>query len=114
MLFTGMLQQGELDIAPAEFTITKARSTAVDFLPTIAESYQQIFLKNPADALHWTAYTEPFTPLCWAGIILLILVVPPIVAGIMFYGNTPNIATLTCVLNYSYQEKIDIIILCSL
>ena len=90
---TGMLEQGKLDIAPAEFTITQARSTAADFLPTIAESYQQIFLKNPSDALHWKAYTDPFTPFCWVGIILFIAVLPPIVAGIMFYGNAINIDT---------------------
>ena len=76
-----------LDISPAEFTITKARSTVVDFLPALAESYQQLFLKNPAEALHWTAYTEPFTPVCWCVILLFVVVVPPIIAGIIFYGN---------------------------
>ena len=82
-----MLARGTLDISPAEFTITRARSTVVDFLPALTESYQQLFVRNPAEALHWKAYTEPFTPLCWVAVILFVLVVPPIIAGIMLYGN---------------------------
>ena len=82
-----MLEQGNLDIAPAEFTITKAKSTVVDFLPPITESYQQLFLKNPAGSLDWKAYTEPFTPLCWIGIAIFILIVSPMIAEIMFYSK---------------------------
>ena len=82
-----MVERGILDIAPSDLTINKARSTVVDFLPTLAESYQQIFLSNPADALHWSAYVEPFTPICWVGILIFVVVVPPIIAGIIIYGN---------------------------
>jgi ABC-type amino acid transport substrate-binding protein len=69
----GMLSKGKLDIAPADFTITKARSTVVDFLPTITEGYHQMYLKNPLDSLHWSAYTEPLSYHCW-------------LAGLMFVG----------------------------
>ena len=82
-----MVADGTIDISPAEFTITKARSTVVDFLPALTESYQQLFIRNPADALAWTAYTAPFTPLCWVAIVLFVVLVPPVIAGIMLYGN---------------------------
>ena len=77
-----MLDEGALDIAPAEFTITQARSRVVDFLPSITESYQQIFLRNPAESLNWKAYVEPFAPLCWIFIFMFMLVIPIIINGI--------------------------------
>ena len=82
-----MLQQGEVDIAPADLTITKERSTVVDFLPSLSESYHHLFLKNPADESNWKVYVEPLTPLCWLGISLFIVIIPLIIAGIIFYGK---------------------------
>ena len=82
-----MLQQGEVDIAPVDFAITKERSIAVDFLPGMIESTQRLYLKNPDDALHWDAYTEPFTPVSWLGVAFLIAIAPPILAAIILYGK---------------------------
>lgn len=82
-----MLQKGDLDIAVADLTVTHLRSTVVDFLPTLKETYHHIFLKNPVDSLHWSGYVEPLTPLCWLGILLFVVISPPVVAGIMLYGQ---------------------------
>ena len=82
-----MLERGELDICPTDFMITENRSKVVDFLPGLAGTYMQLFLKNPADALHWNAYTDPFTPLCWVGTLIFILLVAPIISGILFFGK---------------------------
>ena len=82
-----MLSRGEIDIAPADLTITKARSTVADFLPGMTSSYQQLFLKNPAEAPNWKAYVEPFTYNSWLVIFLFIVVVPLIVSAIILYGN---------------------------
>ena len=90
-----MVAEGSLDIAPAEFTITKARSTVVDFLPAITESYQQIFIRNPAEALNWQAYIDPFTTFCWIAILLFVFLIPIIIAGIMFYGKEYMFTELT-------------------
>ena len=82
-----MIARGTLDISPTDLTITNSRSTVVDFLPAITESYQQLFIRNPAEALNWKAYIDPLSPLCWVVVILFVVVVPPIIAGIMLYGN---------------------------
>ena len=83
----GMLAKNEIDIAPADLTITKARSTVVDYLPGMSSSYQQLFIRNPMDSLNWMAYLEPFTFRGWVSIILFVIVVPVIVAVIILYGN---------------------------
>ena len=83
----GILEQGKLDIATACFSVTNARSKVVDFLPTLKVGYSELFLRNPTDSINWVAYIEPLTPQCWLGILLFIVVFPPIVAGVMFYGK---------------------------
>ena len=85
-----MLEKGELDFALAEFTVTQTRSTAVDFLPSISEGYQQIFLKNPADALNFHAYLDPYTLNCWVGILIFVVVVLPILSALVFLGNSKH------------------------
>ncbi len=82
-----MLEEKELDIAPACFAITQARSTAVNFLPTIGKDFSKLYLKNPADSLNWKAYFVPLQPLGWLGIFFFIVAVPPMLAGILFYGK---------------------------
>ena len=84
----GMLERNEIDIAPADLTITKARSAVVDYLPGMSSSYQQLFIRNPAEGLNWKAYLEPFTSETWLVIILFVVFIPLIVAGIMIFGNT--------------------------
>ena len=84
----GMLAKGDIDIAPADFTITMARSSVVDYLPGLTPSYQMLFIKNPAEALNWMAYVEPFTPRTWLAIIIFIVLVPLIILGIILFGNT--------------------------
>ena len=84
----GMLERNEIDIAPADLTITKARSAVVDYLPGMTSSYQQLFIRNPAEGLNWKAYLEPFTSETWLVIILFVVFIPLIVAGIMIFGNT--------------------------
>ena len=81
------MYRGKYDIGPIDFSITKARSEVVDFLPSLDESYQKIFINNPLDSLNWNAYIEPVALGGWLAIIIFIVVVPPIMAGIMFYGK---------------------------
>ena len=82
-----MLARGEIDIAPVDLTITKARSAVADFLPGMTSSYQQLFLKNPAEAPNWMAYLEPFTYNSWLLIFIFIIVVPLVLSAIILYGN---------------------------
>ena len=72
----GQLMRDEIDIAPAEFTITALRSQVVDFNLPIAESHQKFFVKNPSEALNWTAFLDPLSPKCWMVIFSFIAIVP--------------------------------------
>ena len=47
----GMIQRGIADIAVADLTITKERSSAVDFLPSIMETNEELFIRHPGDSL---------------------------------------------------------------
>ena len=87
MNIIGLLENNEIDIAPADLTVTKARSAVVDYLPGITPDNQQIFIRNPAEALNWKAYVEPFTLKAWLGILLFIIFVPIVIAAIIVFGN---------------------------
>ena len=91
--WNGMIRQlveDEVDIAPAEFTVTHIRSTSVDFLVPIAESHQRLFISNPAESFNWRAYIEPVLLEAWGGVGLAILVLPPILAFLMLYNTEPS------------------------
>ena len=71
-----MLTRDEIDIAPAEFTVTAIRSEVVDFNLPITESHQKLFVKNPAESFNWTAFIEPLSWSCWGVIAILICIIP--------------------------------------
>ena len=56
----GMLEKDEVDIAVADLTITKNRSSVVTFLQSLMESKEKLFIKNPNSALSLDSYTKPF------------------------------------------------------
>ena len=89
------LVDDEIDIAPAEFTITQSRSSAVDFLVPIAESHQRLFVVNPADSFNWMAYIEPLLWEAWGGVVLSIVFLPPFIAYFMLYGKESNYSEFT-------------------
>ena len=91
-----MLIKDEIDIAPADLTVTRARSTAVDFLPSMMGSYEQLFIKNPADGLVLNAYAQPLTIFSWIGVLLYIVLIPPVLAAIVIYSK--NIVIWICLL----------------
>ena len=69
----------------------QSRATVVDYLPTLMPSYQQLFIRNPAEAFDWEAYTLPLSGNAWmaVGIFFLIL---PLIMVVTFYD---------CKLNYT-------------
>lgn len=82
-----MLIEDKIDIAVADLTVTNARSTAVDFLPSLMGSHEQLFLRNPAEMLVLNAYAEPLTILAWIGFFLFIIIIPPILAAVELYSK---------------------------
>ena len=81
-----MLMDNERDLA-LYHQLTKARSMVVDYLPTLSEATIRLYLKKPDDALHPWAYLEPFTPSSWLGAGLMFLLIPSMVAAIVFCGK---------------------------
>ena len=86
------LMRDEIDIAPAEFTITSMRSEVVDFNMPIAESHQKFFVKNPSEAPNWTAFFDPLSDRCWLVIFSFIAIVP-------FFLT---LATTLCKVNWNF------------
>ena len=97
----GMLHKGEIDIAPTDITVTKERSKAVDFLPTMTEGYHQLYLKNPLDSLNWFAYTEPLTYDCWLATFLYVLMLTAILMQERRYISN-KIATISVILGGTF------------
>ena len=83
----GKLIDNKIDIAAADFTITAARSEVVDFLPVLIESFVQAFIANPDGRRNWMAYVEPVTWQAWLGILTFLILVPPVICCVFFYGN---------------------------
>ena len=87
MSLLGKLVNNTIDIAAADFTITAARSEAVDFLPVLIESFIQAFIANPEGRQNWMAFVEPVTWQAWLGIFTFLLLAPPIICCVFFYGT---------------------------
>ena len=86
-----MLANRDIDIAPADFTITMERSRVVDYLPGLTSSYQMLFIKNPAETMNWKAYIEPFAQETWIAILAFIFVVPIVIFGMISNGSIARI-----------------------
>ena len=83
-----MLIDDEIDIAAADFTVTSDRSAVVDFLPVLIESFIQVFVANPEGRRNWMAFVEPVTWEAWLGILAFLVLSPPLMCCIIFYGKS--------------------------
>ena len=102
----GMVKKKVVDIAVADLTITRERSTVVHFLQGLMEVEEELFMKNPTDALSLEAYTKPFTILSWIGIFFSVIVVSPIFAIISFYSEGSDAYRLDQCYNFVAQTLI--------
>ena len=81
----GMLVKNQVDIAVTDFIMTKDRSTAVDFLPSIEEQTTELYIRTPDDILLLDAYIEPMTHMAWIGVFLMMIIVPLVLAAMGYY-----------------------------
>ena len=102
----GMVKKREADIAIGDLTITHERSTAVHFLNSLMEVGEELFIKNPEDALSLESYTKPLTFISWIGIFCTILAVSPILAIISSYSEGTNAYRLDQCYNFVAQTLI--------
>ena len=72
-----LLQNEEIDMAPASFTVTVARSRVLTFAIPIAQIYHSLFIQNPSASYNAMAYIEPLHYLSWIILLVFILLVPP-------------------------------------
>ena len=97
----GMLKDGIVDIAATDLTITNERSAVVDFLPSLMETKEELYMKNPGDAFSTVSYMGAFTKSSWTAIGLWIMMMPLILFGISRKtknGNHEGIGLLNCYL----------------
>ena len=64
--------------------MSQSRASVVDYLPTLMASYQQIFIRNPAEQFDWEAYTLPLSRDAWIAVCIFCLVSPLIMVITMF------------------------------
>ena len=78
----------------------------------IAESHQRLFVVNPAESFNWMAYIEPLLWESWGGVLIGILLLPPIIAAYMSYGKEPNRDEFTlskCYCLYSMYQILSVV-----
>ena len=73
-----MLQNEEIDMAPASFTVTVARSKVLTFAIPITEIYHSLFIQNPLASYNAMAYLEPLHFLSWLVLIIFCFLAPPL------------------------------------
>ena len=81
------LQQNEVDIVVAGLTITKDRSDIVQFLPSLLNVDEKLFLNTPSDSMYLYAYGKPFTFTSWLGVTIFLLVSPIVLAGTVYFSQ---------------------------
>ena len=97
----GMLKNGKADIAATDLTITNERSGVVDFLPSLMETTEELYMKNPGDAFSTVSYIGAFTKTSWKAIGFWIIMMPLILLGILkktICGNQEGIGLFDCFL----------------
>ena len=82
-----MLQKNQVDIAVSGLAITKDRSDVIKFLPSMLTVEEKLFINTPEDSLNLYAYGDPFATYSWIGVIALILIMPIILATILFINK---------------------------
>ena len=70
----------------------QTRATVVDYLPTLMVSYQQIFIRNPAEQFDWNAYTLPLSREAWIAGGIFFILLPFIMVIVMSDCKYANIS----------------------
>jgi hypothetical protein len=71
--------------AVADFTATLARSTVISFSTKITKVHNSMFIKNPAGAYNFKAYTETFNDILWVALAFFFITIPPVLFLIIRY-----------------------------
>ncbi len=87
MHVSGQLAEKDVAISPADFRVTALRGPVVDFLPTIDEPHQRLFIANPAETFNWYAYLNPYVKPTWIAIVVALLTLPIAVSFIITMGE---------------------------
>ena len=75
---------GKHDMGASAFILKQSRAEVVDYLPTLMESYQQIFIRNPAEQLDWEVYTLPYSWMSWVDCSVWFFAAPLIMVIVMY------------------------------
>ena len=98
----GMLKNGIVDIAAADLTITNERSKVVDFLPSLMEVTEGLYMRNPGDRFSIVSYMGPFTWLSWIAIGFWLILTPIMFLAITRHQVDKNEEKLSLVDSYIF------------
>ena len=84
----GMLKEKIVDIAVADLTITTERSRVVDYLPSLVQYTEGLYMKYPGDAFSSVVYIRPFTKASWICIFAWLCITPLFLAIILRLGHS--------------------------
>ena len=98
----GMLKDGIVDVAAADLTITNDRSAVVDFLPSLMEVTEGLYMRNPGDRFSIVSYMGPFTWLSWIAIGFWLILTPIMFLAITRHQVDKNEEKLSLVDSYIF------------
>ena len=76
----------KVDLAISTFGMPISWAKVVDILVTNEDvALGQIYLKNPRDTYDWTVFFQPLKRWAWIGIIIFSVVIPLLIATIVFF-----------------------------
>lgn len=98
----GMLKNGIVDVAAADLTVSSERSEVVEFLPSLMEVTEELYMKNPGDTFTFVSYIGSFTNLSWLAIASWIIFVPIFIYAMLSRKICKNEERLTLVDSYAF------------
>ena len=60
----GLLAANKVDLAVADFRITKQRLRSVEFTIPLLSSYDRLYIKQPSEGAVWSGHVQVYTQIC--------------------------------------------------
>ena len=82
----GLVAERKADFHIADWTVRKDRANVVDYLITDSSlSVGHFYTKNPQNTYDWIVFFQPLYLKAWIGLVLFSVLIPILIAFIVFY-----------------------------
>ena len=94
LCFQGLVAERKADFHIADWTVRKDRAKVVDYLITDSSpSVGHFYTKDPQNTYDWTVFFQPLYLKAWIGLVLFSILIPILIAFIVFYRKLRNHST---------------------